>query len=507
MQAVHIKLNHYEVYGQSIMTNTSNHSGLGNATIYGAAWKYFTFFSGRLMILVSTIVLARLLSKDDFGLVGYAVTAINFLDIIRDLGIGPAVIYHSDDERISTTAFWLGLIFGCFLFAVAWFAAPLVGTYFRDPRVVPVVRMLALTFPISALGDVHGSVLKKKLAFGRTVIPDLMMALTKGVTSIAFAFMGYGAWSLVWGQVFGTFISSLSLWLVTPWRPSMFFDFQKARSLINFGLNIVVMDLLSVLLLNLDYLFVGRNLGAAALGAYTLAFRLPDLVVLNFARIIGSVIFPVFTHMRDVPGSLGRGFVQIVRYVSLITIPLGLGLVMVARPLTLTLFTEKWNDTIPALQGIALYAMFLSLAYNAGDAYKAEGRPQVITWMGLLQLGLLFPSLWWAVFYQGSIAAVGFAQAFVAFITMVVNLYIATRLLSIRVVDLLNAFRPAVLSSLLMVVVVQLVMFTSLSLDSWLQLILGIVSGGLTYAVALWIFQRDVVMDAITRVRSAAGRG
>ena len=95
------------------MTNTSNRSGLGNATIYGAAWKYFTFFSGRLMILVSTIVLARLLSKDDFGLVGYAVTAINFLDIIRDLGIGPAVIYHSDDERISTTAFWLGLIFGC----------------------------------------------------------------------------------------------------------------------------------------------------------------------------------------------------------------------------------------------------------------------------------------------------------------------------------------------------------------------------------------------------------
>ncbi len=489
------------------MSNTSNRSGLGNATIYGAAWKYFTFFSGKLMILVSTVVLARLLLKDDFGLVGYAVTAINFLDIVRDLGIGSAVIYHSDDEKISTTAFWMGLLFGCALFVVAWIGAPIVGTYFRDERVIPVVRALALTFPISALGDVHAAVLRKRLAFGRTVLPDVLMALTKGITSILFAFMGFGAWSLVWGQVIGTLVSSLTLWVVTPWRPSFFFDWQKARLLMNFGFSIVVMDLLSVLLLNLDYLMVGRYLGAAALGAYTLSFRLPDLVIMQFARIIGSVIFPIFTHMRDVPGSLGRGFVQIVRYVSLITIPLGLGLALVARPLTLTLFTEKWSDTIPALQGIAIYAMFLSLVYNAGDAYKAEGRPQVITWMGLLQLALLFPSLWWAVFYSGSIAAVGWAQAFVAFVTVIVNLFIATRLLSIRVVDLLDAFKPAVLSSLIMAVVVYLVLFASSGWENWQQLVLSVVSGGLVYGASLWVFQREVVMEVISRIRSATGRG
>lgn len=485
------------------MYDSSPRFDLGKATIHGAAWKYLTFFSGKAMILVSTILLARLLLKDDFGLVGYAVTAINFLDIIRDLGIGPAVIYHSEDDRTPTTAFWIGLLFGLVLLGVAWVLAPFIGAYFRDPRVVPVIRALAFTFPISSLGNTHASVLSKKLAFGRSVLPDLLMALTKGVTSIGFAYFGFGAWSLVWGQISGSLISSLTLWFVTPWHPTFFFDLKIARSLINFGVNIVGMDLLSVLLLNLDYLLVGRYLGSEALGAYTLAFRLPDLVILMFARIIGSVIFPVFTHMRDVPGSLGKGFILVARYVSLITVPMGLGLALVARPLTLTLFTDKWSDTIPALQGIALYGMFLSLVYNAGDAYKADGRPQIITWLGLAQLILLFPALWWAVIYAKSIAAVGWMQAAVAFISVVLNLYIASRMLDISISNLVNAFKPAIMAGALMSIMVAMILFASSSLPSWQQLALGVISGGLTYGLALWILQRQVVLEIVFRMRSA----
>jgi len=489
------------------MNEASPRSDLGKATIHGAAWKYLTFFSGKLMILVSTILLARLLLKDDFGLVGYAVTAINFLDIIRDLGIGPAVIYHSDDERTPTTAFWIGLLFGLVLLGVAWVGAPFVGAYFRDPRVVPVIRALAFTFPINSLGNTHASVLSKKLAFGRSVLPDLLMALTKGITSIAFAYFGFGAWSLVWGQISGSIISSLTLWFVTPWHPRFFFDLKIARSLMNFGVNIVGMDLLSVLLLNLDYLLVGRYLGSESLGAYTLAFRLPDLVILMFARIIGTVIFPVFTHMRDVPGSLGKGFILVARYVSLITVPLGLGLALVARPLTITLFTAKWSETIPALQGIALYSMFLSLVYNAGDAYKAEGRPQIITWLGLVQLTLLFPALWWAVIYAKSIAAVGWMQATVAFICVTLNLYVATHMLNISISDIINAFRPAIMAGALMSGIVAMVLFASSNLPAWQQLLLGIISGGLTYCLALWILQRQVVLEVVLRMRSAVSHG
>lgn len=489
------------------MTEPGPRSDLGRATIQGAAWKYLTYFSGKLMVLGTTIILARLLLKDDFGLVGYAITAINFLDVISDLGIGPAVIYHSEDEKLATTAFWIGLLFGVFLLVFAWVGAPYIGVYFRDMRVVPFIRALAFTFPINSLGSIHASVLRKKLAFGRSILPNLFMALTKGVTSIAFAYFGFGAWSLVWGQISGTLISSLTFWFVTPWRPTLFFDLKIARSLMNFGFNIIGMDLLSVLLLNLDYLLVGRYLGSEALGGYTLAFRLPDLVILTFARIIGSVIFPVFTHMREVPGSLGKGFVLVTKYVSLITVPIGLGLALIARPLILTLFTDKWVDTIPALRGIALYGMFLSLAYNAGDAYKAEGRPQIITWLGLVQLALLFPALWWAVVYAGSIAAVGWVQAIVAFVCTILNLYVATRMLGIAISDLANSFKPAFMAGSLMSAVVVIVLMASSNLPAWQQLLLSVIAGGLAYSLVLWILQRQIILEALNRMRSAVSRG
>lgn len=458
------------------------------------------------MVLVSTVVLARLLTKDNFGLVAYAVTTITFLDVIGDLGIGQSLIYHSDDDRTSSTAFWLGLFFGLFLFGVAWILAPLIGIYFRDPRVVPIARAFGLSFPITALGSTHASVIRKKLAFGRTVIPDLMMALTKGLISIGLALLGYGAWSLVWGQVSGLLVAAVAFWFVTPWHPSLIFDFSIARSLVRYGLKLVGVELISVLLLNIDYLLVGRYLGSEALGVYTLAFRLPDLLILQFARTLGSVIFPVFTHMREVPGNLGRGFAQAARYVSLVTIPLGLGLALVARPLTLTIFSAKWGDAIPVIQAIALYTMFLSLVYNAGDAYKAEGRPQVITWLSIAQLSLLFPALWWAVVKIGSIVVVGWMQALIAFVSVLLNLYVASRLLDLPLSKLADALRPAALSGITMGIVVYAVMYLTASYAPWLQLIIGIVTGGFVYGLAMWIFQRQVVLEVADKMRSAMVR-
>lgn len=489
------------------MTETTPRSGFGTKTIHGAAWRYFTFLGGKLIVFATTVILARLLTKDDFGLVAYAVTTITFLDVIGDLGIGSSVIYHPDDEKTSATAFWLGLLFGIFLFGVAWFMAPLVGAYFRDPRVVPIARAFGLSFPITALGSTHAAVIRKKLAFGRTVIPDLLMAMSKGLISIVLALLGYGAWSLVWGQVGGLLVSSIAFWFVTPWRPSLHFDLGISRSLIRYGSKLVGVELISVLLLNIDYLLIGRYLGAESLGVYTLAFRLPDLLILQFARILGSVIFPIFTHMRDIPGNLARGFSQAIRYVSLVTIPLGLGLMLVARPLTLTIFSAKWEEAIPVIQAIALYTMFLSLVYNAGDAYKADGRPQVITWLSVVQLALLTPLLWWATTKIGSIVMVGWVQALVALLSVIINLAVASRLLGLPFLKIIDALRPAALSGLIMAVVVYAALYLSVSLAAWLQLVISIGAGGIVYGAAMWVFNRRVVLDIVELMRSALGRG
>jgi PST family polysaccharide transporter len=486
--------------------STGSSSGFARAAIHGTAWRYLAFFSGKLMLFISTVVLARLLSKDDFGVVGFAVTTISFLDVMSDLGVAPALIYHKEDDNTSVTAFWLGMLIGVALFLITWVAAPLVGLFFQDPRAVAVTRVLALTYPIGALGNTHEAVLQKKLAFGRTFVPTLVQAMTKGIISIVLAFLSFGAWSLIGGQLGGIAMGAVVFWLVARWRPTFSFDPKIARSLLGYGSKIVVVDLLGILLLNLDYLLVGRYLGAENLGVYTLAFRMPDLLILQFARILSVVIFPIYTRMRDVPGSLTKGFSMTTRYVSLVTIPLGIGLALVAQPFVLTVFTNKWIEAVPVIRAISIYAMLLSLAYNAGSVYKAEGRPQVLTILALTRLAMLLPGLYWATTMAKSIVAVGWMQAAVALVGGALNLYIATRLIKLPVAKLLDALRPALISSIFMAVAVLVTLFLSQNLQPVVQLVVSILFGCLSYLAALWVFQRDVVQAASLQLRSALGR-
>ncbi len=488
------------------MSDPKAQPSFSRAAIHGTAWRYTTFFAGKLMVFLSTIILARLLTKDEFGVVAYAVTTINFLDVASDLGIGPALIYHRENPRTRSTAFWLGILVSIGLFGLTWLVAPLAGLYFRDERAAQVIRVLALTFPLSAIGDTHNAILRKTLAFNRIFIPDFLSAMTKGLASVVFAYLGYGAWSLILGQLAGVLANVISLWIVTPWHPRFEFDPTLARSLLGYGAHIVGVDSLAILLLNLDYLLVGRYLGSEALGVYTLAFRLPDLLILQFARILSTVLFPVYTRMKETTGSLARGFFMTTRYVSLMSMPLGIGLALVARPFTLVVFSQKWIEAVPVIQAIAIYAMLLSLAYNAGSAYKAEGRPQVLTWLGLVRLAMLFPALYWAVVGPKSIVAVGWMQALVALLGGGLNLIVAARLLKLPMADLAAALRPASLATLFMAGVVVIVLWALQDASPLTQLILAPGAGGLAYAAALWFLQRDVVLEATRKLRLAASR-
>lgn len=477
------------------------------AAVHGTAWRYMTFFSGKLMVLLSTIVLARLLTKDDFGVIGYAVTTIGFLDAMSDLGVYPAIIYFQGDKNILNTAFWLGLLISTGLCLLTWLASPLIAAYFRDPRAEEVTRILALTYPLGAIGKTQEALLRTRLDFRKNFIPDFIQAITKGGVSILFAVLGYGPWSLIIGQLAGTGIASAAFWIVSGWHPQIQFSVSRAKALLQYGLHIVWVDLFGIFLLNVDYLFVGRYLGAEALGVYTLGFRIPDLLILQFSRILSTVIFPIYTKMRDIPNSLAKGFLFTCRYVSLVTVPIGLGLALVARPVVEIAFTHKWNDAVPVVQTISIYAVLISLAYNAGSAYKAQGRPQVLTQLAIVRAIILVPSLFWAVTVSQSIVTVGWVQVVVAFIGSTINLVAAGRLLQIPFIRILDALRPAAVAGIFLSLGTTAVLWATPGFSAWIQLALAVLAGALCYAAALWLFERSVIRDVWAILPSVLKKG
>lgn len=479
---------------------------LATIALRGTFWVYISTYGGKFLAFVATTILARLLMKEDFGVAGYALIFIGFLEMINGLGVGSALIFYPLDSERNNSAFWLGLWIGAVLFVATWILAPLAGDFFNDERAVPVTRTLALTFPISALGNVHDAILRKNLSFKIKAIPDFVRNVCKGVFSVAFALMGFGAWSLIIGQLAGTLFSIFAYWYVVPWRPSIFISTGFIRPLLSYGFNIVSVNVLGVLILNADYLLVGRYLGAAALGVYTLAFRVPDLLIGQFADTIAQVLFPVYSKMADDAELIKRGLMMTLRYVSMVTVPIGFGLAAVSSQFVLTFFTVKWADTIPVLVLISIASTINSLSYNFGDVYKAQGKPQILTRLSMLRALILLPSLWWAVTKPATLLAVGWVVVVVAVIGTLLQFLAARVILGISLRDLFDAFRPAMLGNLFMLLFVNIVLRLFSDSTPLVQLIAGIFAGGISYFCILWLFQREDIIGVFQVLRKSLVR-
>lgn len=482
-------------------------SGLSKTALKAVIWAYSAKYSGKLLVLLSTIILARLLSREEFGVAAYALTFISLLEVLEFFGLGSALIYFPRDDQASSTAFWLGLSANLGLCALAWFSAPLVADFFHDPAVVPLTRVLAFSFPLSALGAIHSILLRKELSFQKKFIPDLSKSFGKGLVSIVAAALGYGYWSLVIGQIASECFQVIAFWAVMPWRPRFRFVSRLLRPMLAYGSKIVVVDLLNVAIRQVDYLLVGHFLGAAPLGVYTVAFRIPDLLILQLCSILGTVLFPVYVRLNRDPASLRTGFLSTLRHVTLITVPIGLGIAITARPLVTILFSDQWLEAVVPLQALAVYGLMVSLAFNAAEVYKAMGRPRVLMLLDSARLAILLPSLAYAAARLQSITAVAWAQLIVAGLFAVAALAIACRMLNIRFPEIVTALLPALSSGLPMAMAAGASLWLANPLGPVAQLLAATLSGAAVYAGVLWFFHRSLVTEAWGLLNSLRRRG
>jgi O-antigen/teichoic acid export membrane protein len=483
-----------------------SHADLPAAAVRGAGWRFASELGGKGMVLVSTIILARVLDRDDFGVAAYALTLIALFGAVPSLGLGPALIYHADDERYRSTGFWIGLAAGLAGTAIVWLLAPLAEHLFGDPRAVGVTRGMALLFPIEALGNVHGAILRKRLSFRIGVVPELTRSLMKGIASIVLALAGFGAWALIGGTLFGALAAVPVYWIAMPWRPRLRFDREAAAALIPFGGHLAAVSTLGAAVRNLDYVIVGRVLGAAALGSYTLAFRLPDLLIRNLVAVLGQVLLPIYSKLREERAPVGAVFVTTTTYVVAVTAPMSVGLALLAEPVVIAAFSAKWIDVVPIVPPICLYALFVSISFNIGDLYKALGRPHILTRLGLVRLALAVPALCLAATVYHSAAAVGWAQAGIALVMMAVELLVARAAFRLPVGAALAGTAPVFAACVAMAFAVRILTALLAPEPAWIQLALGIAIGAIVYALVLWLFARRFVMTGLHVLRSALDR-
>lgn len=474
--------------------------GLARTTVTGTAWNYGAFALGKALVFASTILLARLLVPEDFGLVALGMLVIAFLESLSDLGVGHALIYRAEDpDRTGSVAFEINLLVGLVLTTLMLVSAPLAGDFFDEPRLVPVLRVLAVGFLLSALRNVHESRLKKELAFRRRFVPEIARTAAKGLISVLMAWFGFGVWSLVWGQIAGGLTSTLLYWSAARWRPRLVLDRAIARALLGYGGQIVFVKIMAAFLKNVDYLIIGRRLNAMELGFYVLAFRIPELLIVSLCTVASQALFPAYAKLQNDPAALRRGFLTTLRYMALITVPMGVGTAIVAPDFVNLFYTSRWVPSIPVMQMLALYSMFQALSFNVGDVYKAIGKPSILSSLGAVRLLVTVPVLWIAA--EHGILGVAIGQAVTAVGFTVLGLGIACRLLSTRWRDVASALRPAFVGAAMMVI-------GTLALERVLspptRLVVLVLAGAAIYALTLWLVERQTIQHALNLLRRAA---
>jgi lipopolysaccharide exporter len=481
-------------------------SGLGRRTAWGLIWAMLGAGAGKLLTLASIAVLARLLAPAEFGLFAFALVYLAYLETLGDLGTGAALIYWPNRTRdVAQVTFALNLLTGIGWFLLTWILAPAVAAFFHSPAGAPILRALGATFVLKALGNTHDALCKKELRFKARLIPEIGLAAAKAALTIALARAGFGVWSLVWGQLAAMGARAALLWLVVPWRPAWRWPSDLLQPVLTYGGWIVLVNVVAVIVHHADYVVVGRMLGVTALGFYQMAYKVPETVVIVLVWQASMVLFPAFSQARASGRGLGDAYLTALRYFALLAVPAAVSVFLLAEPLVLTLFGERWRPSIPILRALAVYTGLRALGTHAGDVLKAQGRPKLLAALAVVKALVLVPAL--LVAARWGATAVAATTAGVAGATILLDFALVHRTAGIRVRSILGAIATSLLPAAVLAVVLTGWMHAAGGAGSPLVLVGGVVLGLAGYLVALGVMSPGVCHRALSSLwpRSVAG--
>jgi PST family polysaccharide transporter len=322
----------------------------------------------------------------------------------------------------------------------------------------------------------------------------------RGAAGIGLALSGLGAWSLVAGYLVGTSALTVTLWRLTPWRPSGPPSRAQLRRMLRFGSTLTAVDVLAALISQVDYIFIGRVLGTHALGLYTLGFRLPEMLIISLAVVAGRVLFPAFAAVdRD---ALNRAFLVSVRYAAVVALPLAAGLAALAEPFVLAVFGERWEGSVDVMRVLSAYGLAVAIGIPAGIAYKATGQAGILLKLAVPRAALVVAAI--ALLVNEGIVAVAACQAGVAALFAVIGMAIASRMLHVRPGELASAIGPAAVASGVMGAAAFGIAF---AIDSpWPALAVAIPVCAMTYAGTLWLVAPELVRELRDRLTAGLSR-
>ena len=372
----------------------------------GVVWNSVGLLIDDGLHLVVKLILARLLLPEEFGIIGYAVVFTGIIKVLSDMGMTSALIQRKDEDLKPIdydTAFWAGIAWGLFLAAIVSFVvAPIATDFFNEPLLLSIIPVLSISFVLKPLTIVHIVNITREMDFKRIVLPRNISNITAAVIAIIMALMGFGVWSLVFQRILTNLFLAVIYTFVSDWRPKIRFSSHSFRKIFSFGIYTTGTQVLNFLTGNIDYLLIGKMLGARPLGVYSLAYNLTYVVRGQIMSVVNKVFYPVYSKIQDDVITIKRYYFKVIKYNCIVIYPIMVGLILLAEPFVLIGLGEKWSEAVIPLQLMAGAGLVHLLTSSNTILLRGIGKPRLEMIMSIIKTVVVnVPFIVLGVIYYG----------------------------------------------------------------------------------------------------------
>lgn len=479
---------------------------LKQKTVSGLLWSFVDTIAGQGITFIVGIILARILSPREFGLIGMITVFIAVSESFINSGFSSALIRKKDCTNIDfSTVFYFNLAAGILFFLILFFTAPFIAGFFDEPKLKPIVQVLGIVLIIDSLTLIQRTILTKRIDFKLQARISVIASLGSGVIAIVMAYKGFGVWSLVAQRIAKQGLNSIFLWLWNRWKPLLVFSMQSFKELFGFGSKLLVSGLIDTLYRNIYYLIIGKFFSAQELGYYTRADEFQRIPSQNLNGIIGRVSYPVLASIQDDKLRLKNNYQKLIRSTMFITFILMLGMAAAAEPMIITLIGEKWRPSIIYLQMLSFVGMMYPLHALNLNMLQVSGRSDLFLKLEVIKKILAIPTIVIGVIWGIKIMILGMmVNTLVAYY---LNSYWSGRFIGYsfkqQVVDILPSFGLALTMAIFVYILGTFLPFSYL----WV-LIIQIIAGALFILLFCeitrfrdYLFVKEIVIEKLKDIR------
>lgn len=469
-------------------------------TTKGVFWSLIERFGTQGVQFLVMLVMARLLSPNDYGVVGMLVVFVAIAQAFVDGGFSQALIRKKDRTEVdNSTVFYFNIVVSVLIYLIFYLFAPCVSTFYNMPTLTPFMRVICLSIIINAFGVVQRALFNANIDFKAQAKASLIAVVISGAIGITLAFRGFGPWALVWQQLSNLVVNTLFLWIYSEWRPILAYSWKSFNELFSFGSKLLATSLLNAIYNNIQTIVIGKLYAAKSLGLYTRAAHFADLPSQQFTSVFMRVTFPVLCKVQDDLERLTSVYRRMLRVSAYIVFPLLIGMAAVAHPMIEVFIGKQWIECAYMLQIICFAEMWYPIHAINLDILQVSGRSDLFLkieiYKKIVSLALL------AISAPFGIIAMCYSNLLSSLICLYINTYYSSKILGISLLSQLKDLFPTISLAMVMFVIVQVVIFFISNVFA--QLVVGVIVGVIVYISLSYILRFSEFKELISLRKKA----